>query len=158
SGRLQALARAHSILSDVTWSSASLGQVIDDQIRAGTLDADSLDRSGPEVSLSPENTLRLALVLHELGTNATKYGALSRQGGRISLRWHVEGEDLVLIWRESGGPAVSAPQSHGFGSTLIATGVGDSRAEVDWHPEGVVWTIRISRGFDIAASAGAPAG
>ncbi|MFE3836230.1 response regulator [Pseudogemmobacter sonorensis] len=152
SGRLQALARAHSILSDVTWSSASLGQVIDDQIEAGTLDAESLDRSGPEVSLSPENTLRLALALHEMGTNAAKYGALSQPGGRVGLSWRAEGEDLVLVWRESGGPKVAVPVARGFGSTLIATGIGDNRADVVWHPEGVVWTIRISRGFELRAA------
>lgn len=152
SGRVHALARAHSILSDVTWSSASLGQVIDDQIRAGTLDGDSLDRSGPEVALAPENTLRLALALHELGTNAAKYGALSVPGGRVGLNWRIEGSELVLVWRESGGPSVTAPRAPGFGTTLISTGIGDNRAEVDWRPEGVVWTIRVGRGFEVANS------
>lgn len=153
SGRLQALARAHSILSHVTWSSASLDQLIDDQISAGTLQGDSLDRRGPTVSLSPENTLRLALVLHELGTNAAKYGALSVPGGRVRLSWQVAGEELVLQWKESGGPRVAPPSHQGFGSTLIATGVGDSRAEVDWLPGGALWTIRINRGFEAAAPA-----
>lgn len=152
SGRVHALARAHSILSDVTWSSASLGQVIDDQIRAGTLDGDSLDRSGPEVALAPENTLRLALAFHELGTNAAKYGALSVPGGRVGIHWRIEGDDLVLIWRESGGPRVTPPKVTGFGSSLIATGIGDNRAEVEWCPDGVIWTIRISRGFEVASS------
>ncbi|WP_273692224.1 response regulator [Ketogulonicigenium vulgare] len=148
SGRLQALARAHSILSNVTWSSASMDEVIDDQIKAGTLDNDSLHREGPKIALSPENTLRLALVLHELGTNATKYGALSTPDGHVTLKWQIEGEDLVLEWRESGGPPVSQPQGKGFGSSLIATGFGDSRASVDWRPEGVVWTIKVARGFE----------
>lgn len=147
SGRLQALARAHSILSDVTWSSASLDQLIDDQIAAGTLQRDILDRHGPMVSLSPDNTLRLALVLHELCTNAAKYGALSRPEGRIHLSWQIQGAELVLRWQESGGPAVTPPARQGFGSLLIATGIGDSRAHVDWHPEGALWTIRINQGF-----------
>ncbi|WP_322994183.1 response regulator [Castellaniella sp.] len=149
SGRLQALARAHSILSDVTWSSASLDELIDDQIKAGTLDQDSLSRNGPRVGLSPENTLRLALVLHELGTNAAKYGALSSTGGRIHLRWILENNELVLVWKETGGPFVTVPSTQGFGSTLIATGIGDSRASVNWHPDGVIWTIYVCRGFNI---------
>lgn len=148
SGRLQALARAHSILSDVTWSSASLDELIDDQIKAGTLDQDCVTRNGPRIGLSPENTLRLALVLHELGTNAAKYGALSTVGGRIHLSWSLENEELVLIWKETGGPIVKRPSSHGFGSTLIATGIGDNRASVNWKPDGVVWKINICRGFD----------
>lgn len=157
SGRLQALARAHSILSDVTWSSASLDELIDDQITAGTFDEDSLSRNGPRIGLSPENTLRLALVFHELGTNAAKYGALSSVGGRIHLRWSLENGDLVLVWRESGGPVVTPPSSLGFGSTLIATGIGDSRATVEWRPDGVIWTIHICRGFKVIDTPKAPA-
>lgn len=153
SGRLHALARAHSILSDVTWSSASLDQLIDDQIAAGTLNAENLDRLGPPVSLSPENTLRLALVLHELGTNAAKYGALSVPGGRVEISWKPEAADLVLTWCEYGGPPVTPPERQGFGSTLIATGVGDSRATVDWRSEGAIWRIRIDHGFDLQPGA-----
>lgn len=149
SGRLQALARAHSILSDVTWSSASLDELLDDQIKAGTLDQESLRRNGPRIGLSPENTLRLALVLHELGTNAAKYGALSVPNGRVHLDWWVEAAELVFVWRESGGPAVAEAPSRGFGSNLIATGIGDNRAAVDWHPAGVIWTIRIAQGFEV---------
>lgn len=149
SGRLQALARAHSILSDVTWSSASLDELLDDQIKAGTLDCDRLARSGPRVGLSPENTLRLALVLHELGTNAAKYGALSVPDGRVHLSWRVQAGELVLVWREAGGPLVRAPAAQGFGSTLIGTGIGDNRAEADWQPTGVIWTIRIASGFAV---------
>lgn len=157
SGRLQALARAHSILSDVTWSSASLDGLLDDQIKAGTLDADSLRRSGPGIGLSPENTLRLALVLHELATNAAKYGALSVPEGRVHLDWRVEGGELVLVWRETGGPRVAEPASRGFGSTLIGTGIGDNRVLAEWRPEGVVWTIRIASGFSVMAGAEAAA-
>ncbi|RJK96687.1 response regulator [Paracoccus aestuarii] len=147
-GRLQALARAHSILSDATWASAPLDQLIDDQINSGTLDADRLRRSGPPVELSPDTMLRMALTLHELGTNAAKYGALSSVDGMVDLSWRLEGGALVLTWRESGGPEVRAPQSEGFGTTLIsAAGGGDPAAvSADWRPEGVVWTIRIGDG------------
>ncbi|MDS9469458.1 response regulator [Paracoccus sp. MBLB3053] len=142
-GRLQALARAHSILSDATWSSAPLDQIINEQIRAGTLDAARLVRSGPRVQLSPENTLRLALSLHELGTNAAKYGALSVPSGRVVLSWKVQGDHLHLRWEEQGGPAVTPPARTGFGTTLIRASAGgdDDTVRAEWLAAGVVWTI-----------------
>lgn len=149
SGRLQALARAHSILSNATWSSAPLDELIEDQIRAGTLPADRLKRCGPCVEISPENMLRMALTLHELGTNAQKYGALSVAGGEVHLNWRVEGDSLVLHWQEFGGPAVQAPTRTGFGLKLISSSAGggeDDTVQVDWRPEGVLWTIRLLNG------------
>lgn len=147
-GRLQALARAHSILSDATWASAPLDQLIDDQINSGTLDADRLHRSGPPVKLAPETMLRLALTLHELGTNAAKYGALSVPAGEVHVDWAYDAGGLVLTWREIGGPQVAPPDRSGFGTILIgAAGGGDEEAaSADWKPEGVVWTIRIHDG------------
>ena len=148
SGRLQALARAHSILSDATWSSAPLDDLIEDHIRAGTLAADRLRRTGPRVEISPENMLRMALTLHELTTNAQKYGALSVPGGEVHLDWKLEGEGLVLRWQEKGGPPVTAPARTGFGLTLIASSAGGEEGTVaaEWSREGVVWTIRLLRG------------
>lgn len=148
SGRLQALARAHSILSDATWSSAPLDDLIEDHIRAGTLAADRLRRSGPRVEISPENMLRMALTLHELTTNAQKYGALSVPGGEVHLDWRLEGEGLVLRWQEKGGPPVTAPARSGFGLTLIASSAGGEEGTVaaEWSREGVIWTIRLLRG------------
>ncbi|MDO9637694.1 MAG: response regulator [Pseudotabrizicola sp.] len=156
SGRLQALSRAHSILSDATWSSAPLDNLIEDQIKAGTLAADRLKRCGPKVQISPESTLRLALTLHELGTNAQKYGALSVSGGEVLLSWTCEGDGLVLQWQERGGPPVSTPQRSGFGLALIgASAAGDDGSvEVDWQPQGVIWTIRLAQG--VKPMAGAP--
>lgn len=153
SGRLQALARAHSILSDATWSAAPLERLIEDQVKAGTLDCQRLHRSGPAVEISPENMLRLALTLHELGTNAQKYGALSAPGGEIHLTWRVEGEGLVLTWRERGGPPVARPARTGFGTTLIeATGGSEpGMATAEWQPEGVIWTIRLPSGVTALA-------
>lgn len=157
-GRLQALARAHSILSDATWACAPLDQLIDDQISSGTLDGDRLRRDGPPVELSPDTMLRLALTLHELGTNASKYGALSVPQGRIDLSWRLEGPCLALTWRETGGPAVTPPERSGFGTTLIgAAGGGEaSAAQADWRPEGVVWTIRLSEGVTRLAGPPSP--
>lgn len=148
SGRLQALSRAHSILSDATWSSAPLDDLIDDQVRVGTLDGERLRRSGPSVEISPENMLRIALTLHELGTNAHKYGALSVPEGHVSLDWSLDGEGLVLRWQERGGPQVAEPARTGFGTTLIRSGAGGAAESVtvDWAPEGVTWTIRLPSG------------
>ncbi|NEX45590.1 response regulator [Pseudotabrizicola algicola] len=156
SGRLQALARAHSILSDATWSSAPLDGLIDDQVQAGTLVGDRLHRSGPQVQISPENMLRLALTLHELGTNAQKYGAFSVPGGEVLLSWRHEGAGLVLHWQERGGPAVSPPTRKGFGHTLIDASAGgdEGSVEVDWQPRGVAWTIRLAHGVTAAEGAG----
>lgn len=147
-GRLQALARAHSILSDATWASAPLDQLIDDQISSGTLDGDRLRRNGPPVELAPDTMLRLALTLHELGTNAAKYGALSSPQGVVELEWQLAGPQLTLTWRETGGPLVTPPQESGFGTALIgAAGGGDTGAvTADWRSEGVVWTIRLTEG------------
>ncbi|MGE6696415.1 response regulator [Hyphomonas sp. NPDC076900] len=157
SGRLQALARAHSILSDATWSSAPLDDLIEDHIRAGTLAADRLRRTGPRVEISPENMLRMALTLHELTTNAQKYGALSVPGGEIHLDWALEGEGLVLRWQEKGGPPVTAPARTGFGLTLIASSAGGEEGTVaaEWSREGVKWTIRLLRG--VSPLKGSPA-
>lgn len=148
SGRLQALARAHSILSDSTWSSAPLDTLLEDQIRAGTLAPDRLRRTGPRVEITPENMLRMALTLHELGTNAQKYGALSVAGGEVHITWAVEGDGLVFRWEELGGPPVEAPARSGFGLKLIASSAGgeEGMVDADWRTEGVVWTIRLPRG------------
>lgn len=148
-GRMQALARAHSVLSDITWTGASLNGMMREQIEAGVLEPDSLPPHPLPVSLTPENMLRLALVLHELGTNATWHGARSVPGGRVVIDWFAEADELVITWRETGGPAVSRPARRGFGSALIASGVGDSRVTVDWLPDGVLWTIRVGSGFQI---------
>lgn len=157
-GRLQALARAHSILSDATWASAPLDQLIDDQISSGTLDGDRLRRSGPAVELAPDTMLRLALTLHELGTNAAKYGALSVPQGMIDLDWTFVGGQLTLVWRETGGPAVTGPARTGFGMTLIGAAGGgeDNAVTAVWNPAGVIWTIRLSDGVTALKSKGAP--
>jgi len=158
-GRLQALARAHSILSDATWASAPLDQLIDDQISSGTLDGDRLRRSGPPVELAPDTMLRLALTLHELGTNAAKYGALSVPQGMVHLDWSFGNGALTLVWRETGGPTVVAPARNGFGTTLIGAAGGGDAGDVsaDWRSEGVIWTIRLSDGVTALRTAALPA-
>ncbi|WP_062763444.1 response regulator [Falsirhodobacter sp. alg1] len=144
-GRLSALAKAHSILSSETWSGADLTDLIAEEIRMGALPEDRVSREGPMVRLAPAHALQLALTLHELTTNAVKYGALSVPTGHISLTWTLAADELTFHWRETGGPEVVAPARSGFGSVLITSGVGAEGGEAvaDWRPEGVCWTIRM---------------
>jgi two-component sensor histidine kinase len=81
------------------------------------------DIAGAPLRLGPRAALALAMALHELGTNAAKYGALSVEGGRVSIAWSLDGDRLRLEWRESGGPPVEAPVRRGFGSRLIERGL-----------------------------------
>ena len=143
-GRLQSLARAHSLLSNQTWQSANLEQLVQDQLDLGTLDEGRCTVSGPSIELSPNLALHLALVLHELGTNAAKYGALSGARGHVFIDWSVD-ERLRFSWRESGGPTVAPPSRKGFGTVLIERSLRGEGGVVmaDYPPEGVVWTIEL---------------
>ncbi len=121
-GRIQALARAHALLTANTFRGADLAQLIRDQLLLGDANDNRIAFSGPGVTLEAQAALHVALVLHELGTNARKYGALSTPTGAVTINWELHtngGNTLTLTWRESGGPKVRAPTSRGFGSTLI---------------------------------------
>jgi two-component sensor histidine kinase len=103
---------------------------------------------GPNVRLGPKAALALSLALHELCTNATKYGALSAGVGQVEITWHVAGEGdtarFQFRWQESGGPLVKAPERKGFGSWLIEQSLAGSfgeQAGISYEPTGVVWTI-----------------
>ncbi|HYC03153.1 MAG TPA: PAS domain-containing protein [Azospirillaceae bacterium] len=141
SGRIQALARAHSLLAASRWEGVDIGKLAREELApfAGR-DASRVTISGPMMRLRPEAAQTLALALHELATNAAKYGALSVQGGRLDVAWGVDGAMLDLRWRERGGPPVAPPTRRGFGSTLIGTGVEhqlQGRVVMDWRREGL---------------------
>ena len=109
---------------------------------------DRFDVNGPDVWVSPQFALALAMALHELGTNAVKYGALSNGSGRVEVVWSAlgrgSGRRLVLGWRESGGPPVKAPERRGFGSRLIERSLASDlggEARMDFAPTGLVCTI-----------------
>jgi PAS domain S-box-containing protein len=142
-GRIQSLSRVHSILSDSTWQGAGLRELIRDQLLLGSVDETRLTASGPVVRLGPQTALHLALMLHELGTNAIKYGALSRPHGQVAITWTVEDGMLRLRWAERGGPPVSAPTTLGFGMILIEQSAksegGEARLSLD--ADGVAWEI-----------------
>ncbi len=93
--------------------------------------------------LSPEQVQPLSMLLHELATNANKYGACSRAGGRVSVTWALDGRQVTLVWRESGGPAVTAPTREGFGSSLKVNVVRQMNGTFsrNWEPAGLVVTV-----------------
>jgi PAS domain S-box-containing protein len=144
-GRIQALARAHSLLSDAVWKGADLTDLVSDQLRLGALDEQRLLVSGPRIFLPPQMALHLALIFHELATNANKYGALSGPQGVVSLTWTVADERLEIRWTESGADGIKAPSRRGFGTTLIEQSVkaegGAARAE--YRSDGVAWELAL---------------
>jgi PAS domain S-box-containing protein len=144
--RLLALAAAHDLLSDNGWlgtppdalvnaALAPLGGAGDGRIRIGVGD----------LALLPAAAQDLVMVLHELATNALKHGALSGPAGSVALDIRAEGRDLVVAWRESGGPPVVTPAKAGFGLALleqVATHDG-GRVKLDWRPDGLACTLRL---------------
>lgn len=145
SGRIQSLARVHALLTSTTWRGADLRELIRDQLLQGPVDETRLTAWGPTLRLGAETTLHMALMLHELGTNSTKYGALSVPNGRVAINWSVKDEILHLQWVERGGPPVSAPVARGFGTTLIEQSAKSEggRARMLCEAEGVTWQIEL---------------
>jgi len=122
-GRLSALSAAHDVLTAQHWESASIAQIVAEATAPhhdGRLTAE-----GPAVNLAPKTAVALGLAMHELATNAVKYGALSTPAGRVLVRWAVEGGRLRLTWREEGGPRVAAPTHRGFGARLLEQGLAE---------------------------------
>jgi PAS domain S-box-containing protein len=121
SGRVQALSRAHDMLTETKMQGAQIGDLVREHVLLGDSDR-RVTYCGPALVLDAQSALHLALVLHELATNARKYGALSTPHGRLSVRWDIRrngDQKLHVDWKESGGPQVSVPKERGFGSTLI---------------------------------------
>ena len=143
--RLMALSRAHNVLTEQNWERAALERVARDSLEHLAAEQDRFTLSGEPVWLQPRAALALSLALHELGTNAAKYGALSVERGRVTISWGMEGDRLRLEWKESGGPALQgSPARRGFGSRLIEDGLkgdlgGDAR--LAFEPDGLRCTI-----------------
>jgi PAS domain S-box-containing protein len=121
-GRIQSMAAAHSLLSQRRWSGVGLTDLIRHQLAPYTTDANTTI-SGPDLMLTSGETQALAMVIHELVTNAAKHGALSSPDGRVSVGWHRTGDDAATVmsitWREHGGPPIEAPVRSSYGSSLI---------------------------------------
>ena len=146
--RLTALAAAHDLLTTENWESASLRQVIEKAGLGCGAPADRLEVTGPEVRVQPRAAVSIAMAVHELCTNAVKYGALSNDRGQVTVEWEVteagDSSRLRLRWREEGGPPVTPPETRGFGTRMIeralAVELGGS-ARIEFLPEGVCCTI-----------------
>jgi two-component sensor histidine kinase len=148
-GRLGALAEAHNLLSQEKWAGSELKDVVVRVLQPFLLNnPERIRMDGPTVPLSPRLAVVLSMIVHEIATNAAKYGALSNETGRVTLDWEVVADApkprLRLIWAEIGGPPVTAPVQLGFGSRLIERSARDQlggEATVDFLPRGVVCTV-----------------
>jgi PAS domain S-box-containing protein len=137
SRRIDALSSAHDVLLKQDWAVADM-QLVVEGVLASHNDEQRITIGGPAISLGPKAALSLSLLLHELATNAVKYGALSARNGTVSVLWTKDEGNLELTWKEDGGPSVSPPTNSGLGSRLIALGlVGTANAVVNYEPEGI---------------------
>jgi two-component sensor histidine kinase len=142
SGRVKALARAHDLLTQTQMQGADILDLVREQVLLDSADDSRISCSGPAFMIDATSSVHLALVLHELATNARKYGALSVPNGRLSVQWKMKtngGRDLVLEWKESGASNVTAPKERGFGSALIEQTLSSLGGEVsmDYGAEGL---------------------
>jgi two-component sensor histidine kinase len=144
-GRIRALANVHSLFVETRWIGAELSTIATQEL------SPYFDKSGrrvqihgPQVLLEPSTAQAVAITLHELATNAAKYGALSAASGQVDLQW-LHGPDgrLNLRWTETGGPAVQAPTRKGFGGRIIQQMIAQQGGELrlDWRREGLICEI-----------------
>ena len=152
--RMAALSNAHNVLVEDNWESANLRNVVERALPPHLLAEVEVNRfqlNGPDARLHPKVAVTLAMALHELMTNAAKYGALSVPEGRVAITWALDDlengrQQLDLTWREQDGPPVTPPTRKGFGSRLIERQLPmefDGHAEIQYTPAGVVCELRI---------------
>jgi PAS domain S-box-containing protein len=148
-GRIRALALAHILLSQSRWQGADLRRLVDEELAPfRTGESDRVSTAGPEVLLHPASAQALAVALHELSTNAAKYGALSSAAGRLALSWELLQGVLVIRWIESGGPPITTPSALGYGSKVITAAIErqlGGRVQFDWREGGLRCTFYIPR-------------
>ena len=142
--RLMALSEAHNLLVRENWASADLATIVGGIVRPHQSGAPRFRVEGPPVRLNPHQAVSMSLALHELTTNAIKYGALSTAEGQVSLSWNLAHEadgrrGMTLLWEESGGPPVARPRRRGFGVRLIDRTFAQSggRARLEFKPLGL---------------------
>lgn len=142
-GRLHAMARGYSLLSATNWKEALIGELV--RREAEAFDPERFSLSGPDIRLTPQQGLSMAMVIHELATNAAKYGALSKSGGRVEVAWTMEKDRLTVSWKETGGPPVEPVEHEGFGLFLI-------RGEIEYRLAGRVEVDFAADGLDVTMS------
>lgn len=148
SQRIQGIAAANGVLVSGRWQGAGLESLIESQLSPFTDFATRVVAEGPSVQLKRNAARSVGLALHELATNAAKYGALSNNDGQVRVEWRLDdeagGTRLGIVWTERGGPPVTPPQRQGFGHTVTARmieGALGGKARIDFAPEGVVWSF-----------------
>ncbi|KQY27824.1 HWE histidine kinase domain-containing protein [Rhizobium sp. Root483D2] len=147
--RISAYAKAHDILLQQNWMSATLRNIVEAaKVNIGLEGSDRIKVEGPDVELGPQAALSFSLVLHELLTNASKYGALANSDGYIEMSWQIEQRAdekyLLSSWREIGGPSVGDPARKGFGSRLIVSSLqAYGEAIIRYDPGGLVVTVEM---------------
>jgi two-component system, chemotaxis family, CheB/CheR fusion protein len=146
-GRLQALANAHSLLAQSRWAGADLRDLVLEELSPYFHNGDSRAQiEGPNLLLGPELAQAMAMALHELATNAVKYGALSTLTGRVRVEWLRRGRRLQMHWTETGGPRVVAPTKEGFGTRAMTRMINQFNGDItfDWREAGVSCEISVA--------------
>jgi len=145
SARIQALARTQDTLTATDWAASDVASVVAGALEPHRDGSDPIRCEGPAASLDAQRALGLALAIHELATNAAKYGALSVPEGRVAVEWGLEpGSRFWFEWRETGGPAVEPPTRHGFGTRLterIVPGYFGGTARTAYEPKGITYRL-----------------
>lgn len=144
-GRISALARANSLIAESRWTNVNLSSLVAEELAA--FDSDRVQIDGESIAITPAAAQGLGMMVHELSTNALKYGALSRDGGKVRVSWAVDDAgSLMLVWEEQGGPPVAEPERAGTGSSVIAAAVRQLGAEMfrEWRPAGLRCTFLCS--------------
>lgn len=158
-GRITALGRAHQLLSEARWEGADLRRLVEEELLAFSLgEAARVTIEGPDVALSPAAAQALAMSLHELATNAAKYGSLSVPAGGVTVSWSRRARGALAIrWAETGGPPVARPSRRGLGTAMLAralSGPLGGKTKLDWRPEGLVCDLELpANTLDAAAAA-----
>lgn len=157
--RLIALSNAHSVLTMQSWEGAEIHQIIEQALKPHA-ETERFYLQGPTIRLTPRAAVAIAMGMHELATNAAKYGAFSNGAGTVAVTWAAASDPstLKLEWKESGGPAVQVPERRGFGSQLIERSLAydlDGKAKIDYRAEGVV-CVMTGRLQSIGSLAGTP--
>lgn len=151
SARIVSLADTHSMLTDDYWQMASLHKLLESELRHyDTSDRSRILLDGPNVGLVADIAIPIGMAFHELASNSSKFGALSRPRGRLEVRWSISRSGAAQIvnldWRERGGPEVSQPQRRGFGTTLLEKVVAvqcDAKVELNYHREGLQFAMAL---------------
>ena len=142
--RLRTLSNAHMTLTAENWRSVTLRDLISSTLEPIMVEPSHFSAAGPHLRVEPRSAVALSMAIHELCTNALKYGALSVAGGRVAIVWEIDADRFRLRWQQHGGPAVSVPERKGFGSIMIERALAvqlDGEVKIDYAASGVVCSI-----------------